>query len=512
MAFVSPSTTALASRVLMLGIDGLSSSFLRAPVVTDNMPILSSLIEKSASGPLWSTFPPYTGPAWTSITTGVGPGRHGVFGFTDRAGHPCSDATVSAPRLWDYVGKAGGRSIVLNVPMTHPPRAIEGVMVSGMPAPTPEIAYPSNLASQLQARDYVVDIAVAEGGREGSSTLDSLAEMTRRRGEVAAWLARSQPWDLYAIVFVLPDRLGHPWWKQIVPGDGLYESRRAERVRRGVRRALVALDEAIGGLVESLPQGTAVVLCSDHGFGPLQADVFFDLVLAEAGLAATGPQTGLRRTLARAGRSRPAQYAPKALHRWAREKASGPTEALERRAWTTPPYESGVRLADSADQGLRERITELLLELKTPDNRQAVGSVIRREDLYSGARTDEAADLLCKMVDETVGLHNGMHATTPWVSRDHLPWGTHASEGIVAISGVPAPDALNGAAPDIAPTVLGLLGLEAKGLDGHPLVPLGSKLTSVSAESHTAPEGQGGYSPDQEAAVLEQLRSLGYVD
>lgn len=502
----------LAKRVVMLGIDGLSEAFLRAPVVSDNMPVLSSFLETSSTGPLWSTFPPYTGPSWTSITTGVGPGRHGIFGFTDHAGRPCSDATVGVPRLWDYVGAAGGRSIVVNVPMTHPPRPIEGVLISGMPAPSAEITYPPQVASELASRGYIVDIAVAEGGREGHSTLDSLAEMTKRRGEVAAWLARSQPWDLFAIVFVLPDRLGHPWWKQLVPGDRHYESRRAERVRRGARGALVALDEAIGGLLESLPQGTAVVLCSDHGFGPLQADVFFDLVLAEAGLAASGPQTGLRRTLARAGRSRPAQFAPKALHRWAREKASGPTEALERRAWTTPPYESGVRLADSADQGLRQRITELLLELKTPDDRQAVKSVIRREDLYTGARTDEAADLLCKMVDETVGLHNGMHATTPWVSRDHLPWGTHASEGIVAISGVPLHDALNGAAPDIAPTVLGLLGLETKGLDGRPLVPLGSNLTPVSAESHTAPEGEGGYSPDQEAAVLEQLRSLGYVD
>ncbi|MBA2274790.1 MAG: alkaline phosphatase family protein [Actinobacteria bacterium] len=506
----SPPT--LAKRVLMLGIDGLSTSFMRAPVVADNMPILSSLFEASATGPLWSTFPPYTGPAWTSITTGVGPGRHGVFGFTDHAGRPCSDTTVSVPRLWDYVGSAGGRSIVVNVPMTHPPRPIDGVLVSGMPAPSAEITFPPRVASELQSREYIVDIAVAEGGREGASTLDSLAEMTRRRGEMAAWLARSQPWDLYAIVFVLPDRLGHPWWKQLVPGDGLYESRRAERVRRGAQGALVALDEAIGALLETLPQDTAIVLCSDHGFGPLHADVFFDLVLAEAGLATAGPQTGLHRALARAGRSRPAQFAPRALHRWARTKAAGPIEPQERRAWTTPPYESGVRLADSSDEELRQRVTKLLTDLRTPDGRQAVKSVTRRGDLYGGSRTDEAADLLCEMVDETVGLHNGMHATTPWVSRDHLPWGTHASEGVVAISGVPASRRLEGMAPDIAPTVLGLLGLEAKGLDGRSLVALEPDLTPVAAGSHAPPEGEPAYTADQEAAVMEQLRSLGYVD
>lgn len=504
--------TTLAKRVLLLGIDGLSTSFMRAPVVSDNMPILRSLLETSASGPLRSTFPPYTGPAWTSITTGVGPGRHGVFGFTDHAGRPCSDRTVSAPRLWDYVGAAGGRSIVVNMPMTHPVRPIEGVLVSGMPAPSSDFTFPPEVASELQSREYIVDIAVAEGGREASSTLHSLGEMTRRRGEVAAWLARSQPWDLYAIVFVLPDRLGHPWWKQLVPGDGLYESRRAERVRRGAQGALVALDEAIGTLLGTLPQDTAIVLCSDHGFGPLHADVFFDLVLAEAGLAPASSQSGIHRALTRAGRSRPAQLAPRALHRWARGKVAGRNEPEGRRAWTTPLYESGVRLADSSDVELRQIVMELLTDLRTPDGRQAVKSVTRRGDLYRGSRTDEAADLLCEMVEETVGLHDGMHATTPWVSRDHLPWGTHASEGVVAISGVPTSGELNGTAPDIAPTVLGLLGLEAEDLDGRSLVPLEPNLTPVSAGSRSTAEGEKAYTADQEAAVIEQLRSLGYVE
>ena len=506
------SPTKSSPRVLLLGIDGLSTAFMDAPVVADSMPILRSLLEASATGPLWSTFPPYTGPAWTSITTGVEPGRHGVFGFTDHAGRPCSDTTASAPRLWDYVGASGGRSIVVNVPLTHPPRPIEGVLVSGMPAPSSDICFPAQIESELHARDYIVDIAVAEGGREGSSTLDSLAEMTRRRGEAAAWLATSQAWDLYAIVFVLPDRLGHPWWKQLVPGDGLYEGRRAERVRRAARGALVALDEAIGALVDTLPPDTAIVLCSDHGFGPLHADVFFDLALAEAGLATAGSQSGLRRAVARAGRSRSAQWAPKALHRWARMKAAGPSEPLERRAWTTPPYESGVRLADSSDAGLRHTVTELLTELRTPNGRPAVKSVTPRGDLYRGPRAHEAADLLCEMIDETIGLHDGMHASAPWVSRGHRPWGTHASEGVVAISGVSAPERLEGKAPDITPTVLGLLGLEAQGLDGRSLVPLEPNLTPVVVSSRTAPEGEPAYTADQEAAVMEQLRSLGYVD
>ncbi len=106
---MSPSTTALASRVLMLGIDGLSSSFLRAPLVTDNMPILSSLIEKSASGPLWSTFPPYTGPAVDQHHHGGGARTpRGVFGFTDRGGTPMFRRNRECPQVVGLRWEGGG--------------------------------------------------------------------------------------------------------------------------------------------------------------------------------------------------------------------------------------------------------------------------------------------------------------------------------------------------------------------------------------------------------------------
>jgi hypothetical protein len=121
---------------------------------------------------------------------------------------------------------------------------------------------------------------------------------------------------------------------------------------------------------------------------------------------------------------------------------------------------------------------------------------------------------MCEMVDESVGLHNGQHAVTPWVSREDLPWGTHASEGIVAVTGAHASD-IEGKAADIAPTILALLGLEVEDLDGRSLVPPPPDATRVSggpAQSAQRVTDEDVYTPDQEAAVLEQLRGLGYVD
>jgi predicted AlkP superfamily phosphohydrolase/phosphomutase len=502
--------TASRRPVLLLGIDGLAASFLDAPLVAESTPNLTELLSRSARGPLTSTFPPYTGPAWTTITTGVDPGRHGIFGFTDEAGRPVSDAGVSAPRLWDYVGAAGGRSVVVNVPITYPARPIAGELVAGMPVP-PRAPFtaPADLAGELEERNYVVDVAVQEGARETTTTLARLARMTEARARVVSWLAATRTWDLFAVVFVLPDRLGHPWWKQLVPGDRIYEGRAAQRVRDATRPALAALDRAVGDLLGSLPHGAAVVLCSDHGFGPLRADIFFDLVLARAGLIEARASRA-RRVATRLARTSLARRAPAALHRWARTRASGGDRA-RRRAWTAPSYESGVRLADPADADLAARVSDLLRGLRTPDGAPVARAVFRRDDLYRGPRRGEAADLLCVVEDESIALHDGLHAPGPWVSRGRVAWGTHATEGVVAISGADAPRRVRGQAADIAPTVLSLMGLRVEGLDGTPLVGSAGEV-AVEAAAPRPGAASGAYSPEQEAAVLEHLQGLGYVD
>jgi predicted AlkP superfamily phosphohydrolase/phosphomutase len=503
------------SPVLFLGIDGLSFDFLDAPLVRDAAPNLSALLGRSTVGALRSTTPPYTGPAWTTITTGVDPGRHGVFGFTDASGRPLSDATVSAERIWDYVGRAGGRSIVVNVPITFPARPIEGCIVSGMPVPPgTDFTHPVDLAACLEDHGYVVDVAVQEGRhQEGAATLERLARMTQARGRAVTHLARSEDWDLFAVVFVLPDRLGHPWWKQLVPGDRLYDTAAAERVRRHAHACVVALDNAIGDLLAELPPGATVLLCSDHGFGPLDADLFFDVVMAHESLI-TGDVGGrLRDLLADVGRSRLARLVPASLHRRVRTRVAFGA-GVDRKAWTAPGYESGVRLADPGDLETRARVIELLREYRAPDGRRPVASAVPRAELYKGARVAEAPDVVCMMTDESITLHDGLHARTPWVSRAATTWGTHASEGVVAISGAPAP-ALEGAqAADVAATVLALLGIGVEGLDGRSLVGLDAHVELVGAPRDAGrADGLGaGYSPEQEAAVLEHLRGLGYVD
>lgn len=487
--------------VFLLGLDGLGLEFLDSPLVTEAAPNLVALLRGANVAPLTSTFPPYTAPAWTSITTAVDPGRHGVFGFTDSAGHPVSDASVAAPRLWDYVGRAGGRSVVVNMPITHPARPIEGVMVSGMPVPlgAPYTA-PGTLAAELEADGYVTDIAVREDATDGVDTIDRLADMTRARGRAIARLATREPWDLLVAVFVLPDRLGHPWWKFLVPGHRLFDTKEAERVRVAARSALAALDDAVSEVVATLPAGTAVVACSDHGFGALRADLFVDVALADAGFM---HRPAARTTLARLGRSRLATKLPAALRRAGRD-ALAATDA-DSRARSATPYECGVRVGDPADVAA---VTDVLRALRDPNGAPMVAAVHRREDLFHGDFVERAPELLVELADESVDLHDGLHAAHVWVSRDDVAWGTHRVEGVVAVRGHTM--VRPGSAADVAATALELLGLAVDGLDGASLVASDTPRRTVTADVAASPAAA--YTEDEEAAVFEHLRGLGYVD
>src|ERR687895_2703800 len=101
------------SKVLMLGLDGATYSVLDPAFEAGHMPKFKSLLDRSASGTLVSTIPPYTPPEWTSIFTGVNPGRHGIFGFmlgnVQRKGGLVRLDRVAAPAIWNVANAQGSR-------------------------------------------------------------------------------------------------------------------------------------------------------------------------------------------------------------------------------------------------------------------------------------------------------------------------------------------------------------------------------------------------------------------
>jgi len=115
--------------IAVIGLDGMSWSILEALFDRGVMPFLKSLVHRgSFTATLKSTLPPSTCPAWTSIATGVNPGKHNVYSFLSisRGDLGFESKVVTArdvryPRIHELVGMFKAKSLVINLPATYPP-------------------------------------------------------------------------------------------------------------------------------------------------------------------------------------------------------------------------------------------------------------------------------------------------------------------------------------------------------------------------------------------------------
>ena len=160
-------STSVGNRCILLGLDGATYDLLDPWMDAGLLPNLKDLLARGAKGVLRSTDPPTTPPAWTSVLTGVNPGKHGIFDFRDSFHRDprrplVSSRSMKAPRIWQILNAAGLRTAIMNVPITFPPEPLDGFMISGMMTPNDEAdyTYPSELKARLDGMvgHYVVDV------------------------------------------------------------------------------------------------------------------------------------------------------------------------------------------------------------------------------------------------------------------------------------------------------------------------------------------------------------------
>jgi predicted AlkP superfamily phosphohydrolase/phosphomutase len=108
----------------------------------DQLPNLSRMIDEGIYGPLSSSIPCITVPAWTSMLSSKDPGILGFYGFRNRADHSydrMNIATANAiheKRVWEILSDAGRSSVVVGVPQTYPIKPLKGTLISSFLTPS----------------------------------------------------------------------------------------------------------------------------------------------------------------------------------------------------------------------------------------------------------------------------------------------------------------------------------------------------------------------------------------
>src|SRR5688500_18966865 len=146
-------------RAIVLGLDGATFKVIDRLVAEGRMPTLERLARSGVRGTLESTIITNSFPAWSTCTTGVNPGKHGIFYalLRDKTRYGLklmNSSDVKARRLWDLLGEAGLTSGVVNVPGTYPPQPIRGFMITDMLTPSLEsrLTEPDALKGEMLER------------------------------------------------------------------------------------------------------------------------------------------------------------------------------------------------------------------------------------------------------------------------------------------------------------------------------------------------------------------------
>jgi predicted AlkP superfamily phosphohydrolase/phosphomutase len=559
------------TRVLLLGLDGAE------PTLIENwlhdLPNLRRLMQGGVSGTLESSIPPLSIPAWSCIGSGKNPGKIGVFSFLHREAssydvHVVNSTVIKSPYLWNILSEKGKRVVVLNVPGTFPPEKVNGVLVSGMPAPSNDgrlvYTYPSALSRELDTLvgGYEVDYPWIKLDRlfETRATFGSVftydrfveivSETLEKQLRIAENLLDKERWDFAFIVFTALDRICHLAWRFMDRNHPNYDDREAKRFGDTIHRFYVKIDSLVGRLLSHTGNDTVTIVVSDHGFGPLYEKFYLNEWLRRLGFLSLAGRRRLQvsilanspisrerisKLLIRHNLSTLLNMTPKSIRKMFRgaefEDISGSIDWPHTRAYSYGAFgfiflnvkgrepKGIVRRGEDYDR-LQREIIAALKRIRDPKGNLLVDQIWKADEIYHGPYADLAPDLLLRMdhfrcrVSSGLGRRN-LFDPDPLTSGTHRPTGIFIAHG----EGIRLNSKIRAHVHDIAPTILHSMGISVpQDMDGRPLIAIFDPSSSF-AKRQVAYEGTGAiqkagfkWTEEDEERIKTQLKRLGYVE
>lgn len=380
---------------LIIGIDGVPYSLLSTYIKNDVMPNLKKILSQGFTlHQMNASIPDISSVSWTSFNTGVNPGEHGIYGFTDLKPNSYSlyfpnSKDIKAPTFWEILGKTNQkpstlfqkfhnkishsyRSIILNVPHTYPALPMNGILVSGFVAiDLKKATFPESAYAYLHSIDYLIDVEAEKAKEDKVAFMKSLFECFEVRKKAISHFFAEESWDLFFSCITETDRLHHFFFDASNDKENpYYES---------FLHFYGELDKFIKYLyeqfVEKYSERGFFMILSDHGFAPVKKEVYINKLLEEEGFLVLKNEGNFY------------------------ERIKNKTKAFN-----LDPCRIYIHGKDSYPRGtvrkeekavLLEGIKRILRNLKGENGDEVIDKIFEREEIYHGPQTHLAPDLVC---------------------------------------------------------------------------------------------------------------------
>ncbi|PIR00837.1 MAG: phosphodiesterase [Nitrospinae bacterium CG11_big_fil_rev_8_21_14_0_20_45_15] len=424
----------------------------------DRLPNLNRLMSQGIYGPLESSMPPITVPAWACMMSGKDPGYLGVYGFRNRKDRSYDNLGMATSlafkedMVWDHLGRRGKKSVVLSFPPSYPVKPIVGWSTACFLTPNSQSAYthPPELKEELEKATgpYIPDVMNFRT-EDKDNLLEQIHAMAKNHFDQAEYMAKEKDWDFFMMVEMGVDRIHHGLWKYCSPSHPRFVP--GNPYENSIRDFYIYSDQRIGKLLELAGPETAVLVVSDHGARDMIGGICINEWLIQEGyLKLNGPVEGL-------------QNPSKVGIDWENTKVWAEGGYYSRIFLNVRGREPQGCVAPEDYENLRTELTEKLTALGD-ETGNPIGTIIYKpEDIYkqiNGIAPDLLAlfgDLSWRAVG-TVG-HGSVHTRENDTGPDDA---NHARDGLYIYSSpqgeVPA-SPHRAALYDIAPSILKLYGI-----------------------------------------------------
>jgi len=362
-------------RALVIGLDGVPFSLLNELSAKGRLPNWAKLVESGSFKRMNSIHPCVSSVAWATYMTGRNPGKHNIYGFVDRY-PPSMEVFIPTSRdmagqtLWEILSRAGKRVVVINVPLTYPPREVNGILISGFLCTNiDKIAYPKEMAGVLKEMGYRIDVDAWQARNSLDRFLEDLHLTLDKRIEATLHFLEKEEWDFFQLHIMETDRLNHFLW-------GLWEERDAQYGPEFLAY-YQKIDGILGRISAMLDRDTRLIILSDHGFCGMKKEVFLNQWLQREG--------------------------------WLKFREENPKSVKdihqESKAYSLIPGRIYVNLAGRESSGsvcfpdeyerVRDEMKDALLGMRDPDSgERIIERVFKREELYHGPHYKDGPDLV----------------------------------------------------------------------------------------------------------------------
>ncbi len=255
------------SRVVLVGLDGLTFRVLSPLLREGRVPAFQRLIDEGAWGSLLTYGVASSPVVWTSVVTGKKARDHGITDFVTATrgryrARPVRSSDRRVPAIWNVLGHAGRSVAVVNWLVTSPPEPVRGTLVTGLAWNRNLRTFPAEIESEIAA---VVERVAPESDRKEPHGAANLAAVFT----VAEHLSRTRSPDFLAIYDRAADNVEHTTWKHYQPDAfdaELWDLDVADVPDAdAIPETYVRLDRRLGQLLDLVDEDALLIVASDHG-------------------------------------------------------------------------------------------------------------------------------------------------------------------------------------------------------------------------------------------------------